>query len=217
MTCTSDVIDVSADALALIHEGHRAAVVAHPDWPAVAREHKPAMQLVWMVKQQLLSYDELYDLLTFDEEASESDRIVEDAFAELGREHARGNCTLLDQLRADGLITPAQQDAAMAAPIDEPHESAADLLFSMVLDGAMPPDEFYALHADVLAKQDAVSTARRLDTVRAAYGLLKEHEAWREALDLDGSRLRKKMDVVLACGFLSTAVAGWWLVGHWPL
>jgi len=217
MTCTSDDIDMSADALALIHEGHRAAVVAHPDWHAVAREHDPALQLVWMVKQRLLSYDELYDLLTFDEEASESDRIVEEAFAELGREYALSNCRLLDQLLADGLITPAQQAAAMAEPIDEPNDSAADLLFSMVLDGVVPPDEFYAMHADVLAKQDSVSGARQRETVRAAYGLLKEHEGWRDALDLDGSRQRKKGDALLACGFLGAAAAGWWLVMHWPV
>lgn len=191
MTCTSDDIEVSADALALIHEGHRAAVLAHPDWHAVAREREPALQLVWMVKQRLLSYDELYDLLTFDEEASDSDRIVEEAFGELGREYALGNCRLLDQLRADGLITPAQQAAAMAEPIDAPHDGAADLLFSLVLEGVVSPDAFYALHADVLAEQDPVSHPRRRETLRAAYGLLKKHEAWRDALDLDGSRLKK--------------------------
>lgn len=109
MTCTSVETDAPQDALALIQEGHRAAVMAHPEWSAVAREQDPALQLAWMVRQGLLSYDELYDLLSFDEEASDSDRFVEEAFADLGREYAPANYTLLDQLRCDELVTPAQQ------------------------------------------------------------------------------------------------------------
>jgi hypothetical protein len=60
-----------------------------------------------------LTYDELYDLLSFDEQASESDRFVEEAFADLGREYASPNYTLLDQLRCDELIAPAQRAAVL--------------------------------------------------------------------------------------------------------
>lgn len=90
-----------SDALALIQQEHRAAVLAHPGWRAVATERNPAQQLVWMVKQRLLSYDDLYDLLSFDEPVSDSDRIIEDAFAELGRERALINGEFPDQLRSN--------------------------------------------------------------------------------------------------------------------
>ena len=98
---TSFAIDTPLDALPLIQEEHRAAVIAHPEWRTVATGRDPAMQLAWMVRQRLLTYDELDNLLTFDEDAAASDRIIEEAFAELGREHARVNCSLLDQLRLD--------------------------------------------------------------------------------------------------------------------
>lgn len=212
MTCKSVDIDGPADALAIIREGHRAAVLAHPDWHAVAASQDPVLQLAWMVRERLLSYDELDDLLTLDEEASESDRIVEEAFAELGREVTLIRCSLLDQLRCDGLITPAQQAAAMAGSMNEPYDSAASLLFSMILDGVMTPDEFYAMHAELIAKQDPDSHSQRCETVRAAFGLLKEHEARREALDLDGARLKKQRDVLFACGCMCTAAACWWLL-----
>ena len=98
---TSPTTEMPANALAFIQEEHRAAVAAHPGWRAIASERDPALQLVWMVRQHLLTYDDLYDLLSFDEDASESDTIIEEAFAELTREYGLANCSLLDQLRPD--------------------------------------------------------------------------------------------------------------------
>lgn len=75
-------------ALALISDAHRAAALSHPRWLDIAQEPDPARQLVWMVRQNLLSYDELDDLQRFDKEPSDVDRIVEEAFDELGRQNA---------------------------------------------------------------------------------------------------------------------------------
>lgn len=80
--CTT--VEGFSGALALISGGHRSAVLAHPEWASMACEPDPALQLAWMVRQGLLSYDDLDDLQTLHEEGSEQDRIVEQAFAALG-------------------------------------------------------------------------------------------------------------------------------------
>ena len=85
MASTCETVDLLPRALALISDGHRAAVLAHPRWIDVAQEPSAARQLAWMVRQRVLTYDEFDDLQTFDAEQSESDRLVEEAFAELGR------------------------------------------------------------------------------------------------------------------------------------
>jgi hypothetical protein len=90
-----------SEALALISAEHRAAVLAHPQWIDIAREPTPARQLVWMVRQGLLTYDELDELQTFDEAPSAGDRIVQDAFAELCSPDAHANRRLPEGLRSD--------------------------------------------------------------------------------------------------------------------
>ena len=69
--------------LKLIGLTQRGAVVAHPHWNAIAQDPDPARQLVWMVEQQLLTYDELDEIQTLGPEPSEPDRIVEQAYAML--------------------------------------------------------------------------------------------------------------------------------------
>jgi hypothetical protein len=88
MATTNTAGNTFPDALALIGDAHRADVMAHPGWTAMAKERNPALQLAWMVRQRLLTYDELDDLHSMQVEASERDRIVEEAFEELGRENA---------------------------------------------------------------------------------------------------------------------------------
>ncbi|MFC0252468.1 hypothetical protein [Massilia consociata] len=86
-TCAAldDTVDLLPRGLAMIAAGQRAAVLAHPRWTDIAQEPNPALQLAWMVRQGLLTYDELDDLHTFEQEPSDNDRIIEEAFAELGR------------------------------------------------------------------------------------------------------------------------------------
>ena len=87
MATTNTAGNTLPDVLALIGDAHRTEVMAHPGWTAMAGERNPALQLAWMVRQRLLTYDELDDLHSLQVEASERDRIVEEAFEELGRDY----------------------------------------------------------------------------------------------------------------------------------
>ncbi|UVW30281.1 hypothetical protein [Massilia sp. H6] len=84
MTSTCTAADPLPAALTLVSLAHQAAALAHPAWADMARQASPALQLAWMVEQGLLSYDELDDLQTLDEQPSERDRIVAEVFAVLG-------------------------------------------------------------------------------------------------------------------------------------
>jgi hypothetical protein len=75
--------NASLDALAMVSQDQRAAALAHPRWASIASSASAARQLAWMVSENLLSYDELDELQTFGEQASEQDRIVEQAYAML--------------------------------------------------------------------------------------------------------------------------------------
>lgn len=95
-TCTA--VDSLPVVLRLICPAHRSAVLAHPQWIDVMQDRDPSRQLVWMVEQRLLTYDELDDLQTLDREPSERDRIVEEAYALLAQSATFANCGLLHQL-----------------------------------------------------------------------------------------------------------------------
>lgn len=75
-------------ALSLLAPEQRATGLDHPRWTDIAAEPDPARQLAWLVEQGVLSYDELDDLQTLDQEQSERDRIVEATYALLGQNTA---------------------------------------------------------------------------------------------------------------------------------
>jgi hypothetical protein len=74
----------TTSALSLLAPEQCATVLEHPRWPNIAALPDAAQQLAWLVEQGVLSYDELDDLQTFDQEPSERDRIVEATYALLG-------------------------------------------------------------------------------------------------------------------------------------
>lgn len=215
MPSSSAIDNVFPGALALLSSGHRATVLAHPGWIDIAQEPDPAFQLVWMVEQELLSYDDLDDLQTLEEEPSDIDRIVEEAFAELARLNKSANCRHLDQLLADRLITPEQHGAMLTSRLDESIANPAGMLLWIVHENVMSADGFYALHAEVLAEPASATNARRQETVRSTYGMRREIEAWTRAYSMDPVSARQA-NWQLA-GWLSFAVAlTWYLVEHWP-
>lgn len=98
MASMGTAVDSVPVVLGFISAAHRTAVLAHPQWSDVARNRDPARQLVWMVEQQLLTYDELDDLQTLGQEPSEPDRIVEEAYALLAQSDSLANSGLHHQL-----------------------------------------------------------------------------------------------------------------------
>ncbi len=215
MTSTCFEVGSIPVALTLLSHAHQAAVLSHPTWIDIARESDPAHQLVWMVDQGLLSYDELDELQTFEEEPSERDRIVEDAYAILGERNTAANCDLLDQLLADRIITPAHHAKVLALPLNEPCDSPSSLLFSIVLVKIMPVDAFYALHAEVLA-EPRTGRSRRRETVRETYGFMQEYEALtgtgRSALGVAKRQANYQLAFTLAG---AAAIIGY-IVARWP-
>lgn len=140
MTSTCTAVDSLPVALRLVSHAHQAAVLSHPAWIDIAEEADPALQLVWMVEKGLLSYDELDDLQTFEEETSERDRIVEEAFAVLGQHNTTANGRLLDQMLADRLITPGGHCALDSA------QRQVNLQFALCLAGAALMTWFIVAH-----------------------------------------------------------------------
>lgn len=216
MTSTCTAVDSLPVALRLVSHAHQAAVLSHPAWTDIAEEADPARQLAWMVEQYLLSYDELDDLQTFEQQPCERDRIVEEAFAILGQGNTVANGRLLDQMLADRLITPVQHARVHAMPLDEPCDSAASMLFSMVLKGIMSSDEFTSLYEQVLAERGSGMGGARWETVLAAYGAMKKYEALlrtaHSALHSEQRQLNLRFGLCLAGAALMT----WFIVAHWP-
>lgn len=216
MASSSAIENVFPGALALLSDGHRAAVLAHPGWIDIAQKPDPVLQLVWMVEHGLLTYDELDELQTLEEEPSENDRIVEEAFAELARQNKSAHCRILDQLLSDRLITPAQHAAILASPPGEPIDNAAGMLLWIVHENGMSASDFDALHAAVLQEPASPTTTRRLDTVRSTYGMLKEIEALTLACTLDPESASRRANWQLAGWLLFAVATTWYLAEHWP-
>lgn len=216
MPSSSAIESIFPGALALLSDGHRAAVLAHPGWIDIVQEPNPALQLVWMVEQGLLTYDELDDLQTLDAQPSVSDRMVEEAFAELVRLNRSANCRHLDQLLADRLITPPQHAAMLANPPAESVDNAAGMLLWIAHEHGMSAEDFHALHADLLREPATAANARRQQTVRATRAMLGEVEALIVACTRDPDGASRRATRQLAGWLVVAVAAAWYLIGHWP-
>lgn len=216
MTSTCSAVGSFPVALTLISHAHQAAVLSHPKWIDVVSASDPAQQLVWMVEQGLLSYDELDELQTFEEKPSEQDRIVEEAYAVLGQRNTVANRELLEQLLGDRLITPAQHASVLALPLAEPCDSAASLLFSIVRIGIMSPCEFDSLYADVLAEQAHGTSERQWETVKLTYAALRNHEAQVSSGTSALDKAKRQANFQLAFCLVGAMAMAWYIVGHWP-
>ncbi|RZJ84727.1 MAG: hypothetical protein EOO64_03015 [Massilia sp.] len=203
-------------ALALLSDGHRAAVLAHARWIDIAQKPDPVAQLVWMVEHGLLTYDELDELQTLEEEPSENDRLVEEAFAELARLNKSATGRMLDQLLADRLITPAQHAATLASPPGETIDNAAGMLLWIVHENGMSASDFDLLHAAVLLEPASAANVRRQDTVRSTCGMLREIEALTLACTLDRESASRRANWQLAGWLVFAVAATWFLAEHWP-
>lgn len=151
--------------LELITKPQRLAVEQHPARSAFLALHDPVRQLVWMHEQNIISDDELDDMMRFDEAPCERETILQAAMQEIERANDLRNGRLLDGLLRDGLITPTQHAAARRDPSGLYHEHAADLLYSLILFDTVSTLEFNATRQRMRANSGNNDGLRRLKIV----------------------------------------------------
>jgi hypothetical protein len=167
----------SLAALELITKPQRLAVEQHPARSAFLALHDPVRQLVWMHEHKILSEDALDDMMSFDAAPPEREAILQAAMLEIERANDVRNGRLLDSLLRDGLITPTQHAAARHDPSGLYHESAADLLYSLILFDTVSTLDFDATRQRTRANagnNDGLRRLRIVDDVQSRLTALKD-------------------------------------------
>lgn len=137
-TSTADAF-ASLAALELITARQRMAVERHPACASFLALHDPVQQLLWMHAHKIISEDELDDMASFDDEPCEREAILQAALLEIERANDLRNGRFLDRLLREGMITPIQHAAALRDPSGLYHETAADMLYELVLFDILSP------------------------------------------------------------------------------
>lgn len=204
--------------LNLLTAQQRAAVERHLDYPAFLALHDPAGQLLWMHEHKIISEDELDEMMTFDEAPCEREAILQAAMQEIERANDLRNGRLLDGLLRDGLITATQHHAARNDPSGLYNESAADLLYALILFDIVSTLEFDAVHQRMRANSgnnDGLRRLRIVDDVQSRLTALKNsHRQGASTLFpyTNRARARRLGWLYLTCLTLSIAALAWLLL-----
>lgn len=176
----------SLAALELITTRQRMAIERHPACAAFLALHDPVQQLLWMHEHKIVTEDELDDMVSFDDEPSEREAILQAAMQEIERTNDLRNGRFLDALLNEGIITPTQHAAARRDPSGLHNDSAADLLYELILFEIVTPADFDATRRRIRANAGASGGLQRLqlvDHVQSRLDVLKKSHT-REARSL---------------------------------
>jgi len=163
-TSTADAF-ASLAALELITARQRMAVERHPACASFLALHDPVQQLPWMHAHKIISEDELDDMASFDDEPCERETILQAALQEIERANDLRNGRFLDRLLRDGMITPIQHAAALRDPSGLYNETAADMLYELILFDILSPADFSALRKRIRANAGTNGGLDRLQMV----------------------------------------------------
>ena len=161
----------------LITAHQRASVERHGAFRTFAALEDPARQLLWMFEQKRISEDELDEMMTFDQPRSKREAILQSAMQQIERSNDLRNGRFLDGLLRDGIITPTQHAAALHDPSGLHNETAADMLYELILFEILSRADFAALRKRLRTTSGATDGLRRLQTVEQVQAHLDAGQA----------------------------------------
>lgn len=170
-TSTADAF-ASLAALELITARQRMAVERHPACASFLALHDPVQQLLWMHAHKIISEDELDDMASLDDAPCEREAILQAALLDIERADDLRNGRFLDRLLRDGMITPIQHATALRDPSGLYHETAADMLYELILFDILSPADFSALRERIRANAGTNGGLDRLHMVEDVQGRL---------------------------------------------
>lgn len=194
----------SLAALELMTARQRMAIERHPACAAFLALHDPVQQLVWMHEHKIVTEDELDDMLSFDEAPSEREAILQAAIQEIERANDLRNGRFLDALLRDGIITPTQHASARRDPSGLHNDSAADLLYKLILFEIVTPADFAATRQRIRANAGASGGLQRLQLVEQVQSRLDA---------LKKSRTREERSLLLYTDPARAKRLGWTYLG----
>ncbi len=195
----------------------RMAIERHPACAAFLALQDPVQQLLWMHEHKIVTEDELDDMLSFDDAPSEREAILQAAMQEIEHANDLRIGRFLDALLRDGLITPTQHANARRDPSGLHNDSAADLLYELILFEIVTPADFAATRKRIRANAGASGGLQRLqlaDRVQSRLDTLK-HSRRREPdallLYTDPARARRLNWTYLGAIALAVVALAWLL------
>lgn len=217
---TTSLADAFASlaALELITARQRLAVERHPACVTFLALHDPVQQLLWMYEHKIVTEDELDDMMSFDDAPSEREAILQAAIQEIERANDLRNGRFLDTLLKDGIITPTQHAAARRDPSGLHNDSAADLLYELILFEIVTPADFAAIRRRIRANAGASGGLQRLqlaDQVQSRLDALKKSRRREEGsllLYTDPARAKRLGWTYLGAIVLTIAALAWLLL-----
>jgi len=180
-TLTADVF-ASLAALELITAQQRMAVERHPACTLFLALHDPVQQLLWMHTHKIISEDELDDMASFDDGPCERETILQAALQEIERANDLRNGRFLDRLLRDAMITPTQHAAALRDPSGLHNETAADMLYELILFDILSPADFSALRKRIRANAGTTDGLDRLQIVEQVQSRLDAQKKARRSV-----------------------------------
>lgn len=213
---TTSIADAFASlaALELISAHQRVAVERHPACAAFLALQDPVQQLLWMHEHKIVTEDELDDMMCFDDPPSEREAILQAAMQEIERANDLRNGRFLDALLRDGIITPTQHAAARRDPSSLHNDSAADLLYELILFEIVTPADFAATRRRMRAN-GGLQRVQLFDQVQSRLDALKKsrrREAQSMLLYTDPARARRLGWTYLGAIVLAIAALAWLLL-----